>query len=118
MLDLRVDDEWTIAQHGSLMARHIVWYTPDSVAASLLDDLPEDLEPRALGELAPAGFSETTGVLLVDLAGSDAAEFQTEFDRIIGKTLVMLLTRKPFFLCRRNDLAIADETRRRVVIKR
>jgi signal transduction histidine kinase/ActR/RegA family two-component response regulator len=72
VLDLRVDDEWTIAQHGSLMSRHIVWYVPGSVAASLLDDLPEDLEPRALGEPAPPDLSETTGVLLVDVAGSEA----------------------------------------------
>jgi signal transduction histidine kinase len=54
------------------MSRHMVWHVPGSRAASFLESLPDDLEPRPLSEPRLPAFLESPGVLLVDLAGGDA----------------------------------------------
>src|SRR5713101_3887812 len=54
------------------MSGHMVWHVPGSTAASLLQNLPDDLEPRPLSEPRLPAFPESPGVLLVDLAGGDA----------------------------------------------
>ncbi len=55
------------------MSRPIVWHVPGSVAASRLQDLPDDLERRPLSELTPAGWPEAPGVLFIDLPGGEAS---------------------------------------------
>jgi signal transduction histidine kinase len=50
----------------------MVWHVPGSRTASLLENLPDDLEPRPLSEPRFPALSESPGVLLVDLAGGDA----------------------------------------------
>src|SRR5713101_7566660 len=54
------------------MSRPMVWHVPGSRAASLLENLPDDLEPRPLSEPRFPVFPESPGVLLVDLASGDA----------------------------------------------
>ncbi|HWM80313.1 MAG TPA: hypothetical protein VNS56_22225, partial [Methylomirabilota bacterium] len=55
------------------MSRPIVWHVPGSVAASRLQDLPDDLERRPLSELTPAAWPEAPGVLFIDLPGGEAS---------------------------------------------
>jgi hypothetical protein len=54
------------------MSRHMVWHVPGSRAALLLENLPDDLEPRPLSEPRLPACPASPGVLLVDLAGGDA----------------------------------------------
>jgi len=73
VLDIGIEDDCAIARGASLMSRPIVWHVPGSVAASRLQDLPDDLERRPLSELTPAGWPEAPGVLFIDLPGGEAS---------------------------------------------
>jgi len=73
------------------MSRRPVWYVPGSVAVPLLEQLPEDLEPRPVTDLLPAACSGSHGVLVVDLPGGDSSVAAMTVARCAGLPVVALV---------------------------
>ncbi len=73
------------------MSSQPVWHVPGSAAASLLERLPEDLEPRPVSEMTQFGGSQSPGVLVVDAAGGDPTRLAMTAAQRAGVPVVVLV---------------------------
>src|SRR5438034_120942 len=73
------------------MTRHLVWYVPDSLAASLLTGLPADFERRPLADLTLLAGADPPGVLVVDAAGGEASALARAAAQGAGLAVVALV---------------------------